>query len=63
MKKKILDVIALILVIIGGLNWGLYAMNPSYDLVAMLQVGWLIKTVYYLVAIAAIYLIYYLFKE
>jgi len=63
MKKNALDWIALILVVIGGLNWGLYAINPGYDLVAMLSVSWLVKTVYYLVALAAIYTIYFLFKE
>ncbi|MFA5259480.1 MAG: DUF378 domain-containing protein [Candidatus Pacearchaeota archaeon] len=63
MKKSILDWVALILLIIGGLNWGLYALNPTYDLVAMLSVSWLVKTVYYLVALAALYTIYYLFKE
>lgn len=63
MKKSALDWIALILLIVGGLNWGLYAYNPSYDLVAMLKISWLVKTVYYLVALSALYTIYYLFKE
>ena len=63
MSKNILDWVALVLLIIGGINWGLYALDPKYDLVAMLQVSWLVKTVYYLVALSALYTIYFLFKE
>jgi uncharacterized protein len=63
MEKNVIDWIALVLLIVGGLNWGLYALNPSYDLVAMLSISWLVKAVYYLVALAALYTIYFLFKE
>lgn len=63
-KLNILDTIALILVIIGGLNWGLYAISPSYDLVAMLLGAWptLVQLVYLLVGISAIYLIFVINK-
>ncbi|VVB78657.1 Uncharacterised protein [uncultured archaeon] len=66
MKKSILDWIALILVIIGGLNWGLVAINPSYDVVAMIgggMTGMIARIIYALVGLAALYAIYYLFKE
>jgi hypothetical protein len=48
--------LAIALVIIGGLNWGLYALG--YNLVGIL-LGWmpiLEKVVYVVVALAAIYL-------
>lgn len=57
-KLNVLDWVALVLVIIGGLNWGLVAISPSLDLVAMLQVVWLVKLVYALVGLAAIYTIF-----
>ncbi len=51
--------IAQILVIIGGLNWGLVAIGGyDWDLVAMLGLGWLIKLVYALVGLSALYLIF-----
>ena len=55
-KLSLLDILAIVLVVVGGLNWGLYAIG--YNLVSML-LGWmpiLEKAVYVLVALAAIYL-------
>lgn len=55
-KLSPLDLLAIVLVIVGGLNWGLYAFG--YNLVSIL-LGWmpiLEKVVYVLVALAAIYL-------
>ncbi|MFA5087072.1 MAG: DUF378 domain-containing protein [Candidatus Paceibacterota bacterium] len=51
-----LDWVVLILVIIGGINWGLYMFG--YDLVAMLfgAMTMITKIIYGLVGIAAIYL-------
>jgi hypothetical protein len=53
---KALHVIAFVLVIIGGLNWGLFALG--YPLVSWLLGGWPMveKTVYILVGLSAIYL-------
>lgn len=56
-KLNKLDLTALVLVIIGGLNWGLVAINPALDLVAMLQITWLVKLVYALVGLSALYTI------
>jgi uncharacterized membrane protein YuzA (DUF378 family) len=58
LKLNTLDWVALVLVIIGGLNWGLVAINPTWNLVEMLQVVWLIKLVYALVGLSAIYTIF-----
>ena len=64
-EKNVLDWIALILVIIGGLNWGLVAISSDYDVVALLLGGATVasRIVYGLVGLAALYTIYYLFKE
>lgn len=62
MEKSVLDWIALVLVIIGGLNWGLAVFD--FNLVdAILGAGVIAKIVYALVGLAAIYMIYFLFKE
>lgn len=56
-ELSVLDRIALVLVIIGGLNWGLVAISPTYDLVQLL-LGFmpvLAQLVYLLVGVAAIY--------
>jgi uncharacterized membrane protein YuzA (DUF378 family) len=64
MDKNVLDWIALVLVIVGGLNWGLVGLF-SFDLVATIfgAVGWLQNLVYILVGIAAVYMIYYATKK
>ncbi len=59
------DKIALILLIIGGLNWGLVGIF-SFDLVAWLFGGTgaiLSRVVYILVALAAVWCITLLFRE
>lgn len=61
----IVDRIALILLIIGGLNWGLVGIF-SFDLVAWLFGGTgaiLSRVVYILVALSAVWCISFLFKE
>ena len=57
------DWIARILVIIGALNWGLFAISPSAELVQYLSVSWLITLVYALVGIAGVWEIIKLFKK
>jgi len=56
-KLKALDWIALILVIVGGLNWGLVGIF-DFDLVAFIlgAMSILSRIVYVLVGLAAIYL-------
>ena len=70
-EKSTLDWIALVLLIIGGLNWGLVGImsfsevNYAYDLVALVlgSIPWLASIVYLLVGLSALYTIYYLFKK
>jgi uncharacterized membrane protein YuzA (DUF378 family) len=56
-KLNTLDWIALILVIVGGLNWGLVGIF-KFDLVAAIfgQMGIVSRIVYTLVGLSAIYL-------
>jgi uncharacterized protein len=60
MEKNVIDWIALILVIIGGLNWGLVGFF-NYDLVGAIF-GSIARVVFAIVGIAALYSIYYLVK-
>ncbi|MDP2925637.1 MAG: DUF378 domain-containing protein [Nanoarchaeota archaeon] len=62
MGKSTLDWIALILLIIGGLVWGLIAIKPDWNVIALLGAT-IARVVYALVGLAALYTIYYLFKE
>jgi uncharacterized membrane protein YuzA (DUF378 family) len=58
-KLKALDMIAVVLVIIGGLNWGLVGFF-KFDLVAWLFGGMeavVARVVYALVGLAALYLL------
>jgi uncharacterized membrane protein YuzA (DUF378 family) len=56
MKLNALDMTALVLVIIGGLNWLLFAFG--YNLVTLIfgSVPYLETTVYVLVGLSAVYL-------
>ena len=63
MEKSVLDWIALILVIIGGLNWGLVGLF-GLDLVATIfGAGILAKIIYVLVGLSALWMIYMAMKE
>ena len=59
MKFNVIDWIALVLAIIGGLNWGLVGAF-KFDLVATIfgDMSSLSRIVYVLVGLAALYLIY-----
>ncbi|VVB79948.1 Uncharacterised protein [uncultured archaeon] len=64
MTKNALDWVALILLIIGGLNWGLVGLL-KLDLINLIfgSVAWLATVIYVLVGLAGLYTIYFLFKE
>ena len=64
MDKNVLDWIALVLVIVGGLNWGLVGLL-QFDLVATIfgAGSLLANIVYILVGLAALYMIYYATKK
>ena len=63
MDKKYIDKIALILVIIGGLNWGLVGLM-NFNLVTALfgSMPLLVTIIYDLVGLAALWMIYYTYK-
>jgi hypothetical protein len=63
MEKSVLDWIALILVIVGAVNWGLVGLF-GLDLVNFIfgSMAWLATVIYVLVGLAGLYTIYYLFK-
>lgn len=58
------DIIALVLVIVGGLNWGLVGLF-QFNLVTALFGSWQIveRTIYTLVGISALWAIAILFKD
>jgi uncharacterized membrane protein YuzA (DUF378 family) len=58
-KKNILDWIAFVLVIVGGLNWGLVGIL-QWDLVAKIfgSIPIVQKVIYILVGLSALYMIY-----
>ena len=64
MEKSALDWVVLVLVIVGGLNWGLVG-AVNYNLVESLLGAWpvVVKIVYGLVGLAALYMIYMSFKD
>lgn len=59
-----LDMLALALVIIGGLNWGLVGLL-NLDLVQLLlgSIPILAQIVYIVVGLAALYMVYFAVKE
>jgi len=64
MPKNVFEWIAVILLVIGGLNWGLVG-ALDFDLVAtVFEAGSTIgKIVYILVGVSAIYGLFFLFKK
>lgn len=58
-KLSVIDWVVLVLVIVGGLNWGLVGFF-GYDLVASIfgDMSFLSKIVYDLVGLAALYLVF-----
>ena len=63
-KFNVLDYIALILVIIGAINWGLIGFF-DYDLVSGIFGfgGWLSRTIFAIVGIAGLYTISLFFRN
>lgn len=56
MKLNVVDIIAVVLVVVGGLNWGLVGL-ADFDLVATLfgYMSAVSRIVYVLVGLAAVY--------
>ncbi len=63
MEKNYLDLISMILVIIGGINWGLVGLI-NLDLVKLIfgSIPVLQQLVYILVGLAGLYMIYFMTK-
>jgi hypothetical protein len=63
-EKNALDWIALVLVIVGGLNWGLVGLF-QFDLVKAIlgSIPLLQNAVYVLVGLSAVYMVYYAMKK
>lgn len=57
MKNTVLDVVLLVLVIIGGLNWGLIGIDSSWNVVNLLfgSVMWLERTLYIIIGLASLW--------
>ncbi len=64
LRLKSLDWIALVLMIIGGLNWGLVGFF-KYDLVASLfgEMSGFTRVIYDLVGVSALYLLFAVFAK
>lgn len=64
MEKGIIDWIALVLVIIGGLNWGLVGIG-GWNVVDIIfgSIGWLARLIYILIGLAALWMIYFAIKD
>ncbi len=59
-EKSVVDKVAMALVIIGGLNWGLFGISQDLNLVALIfGYSVLARVVYILVGLSALYMIYY----
>jgi len=56
MKLNTLDIIALVLVIVGGLNWGLMAFGYNLVTAILGSIPGVVAVVYVLVGLSAIYL-------
>ena len=63
-EKTAIDWISLVLVIVGGLNWGLVGLF-GFDLVAAIfgEMSTISRAVYSLVGLAALYMIYFATKN
>ena len=63
MKMNIVDILAAVLVIVGGINWGLVGWL-NYNLVDTIfgEGSMLARAVYAIVGVAALYMIYTVFK-
>ena len=64
MAKSTIDWIALVLVIVGAINWGLVGLF-DFNLVSLIfgAVGWLETLIYALVGLSGIYMIWWVSKN
>jgi len=62
-KMETLDIVAIVLLIIGGLNWGLAIFNVNLVTMIFGKMPWLVNIVYGAVGVAAVYSIYSFVKN
>lgn len=57
MQKSMMGTLVGWLLVIGGLNWGLIGINPSWNVVQMVLGGvpFLVQLAYWLIGLAAVY--------
>jgi len=62
-KMKPLDIVVIVFLIVGGLNWGLVGI-ANFDLVEFLtgSLTWLARVIYSLVGVSALYSIFSFIK-
>ena len=64
MKKSVIDVIAMVLLVIGGLNWGLVGLGVGDAVNLVLgSIPILATVVYVLIGLAGLWGLYMLFKK
>ncbi len=63
--NKSLDTITTVLLIVGGLNWGLMGLNMDWNVVYMIfgGLGWFLNLVYILVGLSALYKLWMWFSK
>ena len=59
-RMGIIGYISFILLIIGGINWGLVGFN--FNLVELIPWAWLVKTIYILIGLSGLVGLYNLFR-
>jgi hypothetical protein len=57
MMKKI-DLVAIILLILGGLNWGLWGLFEMNFIYSIFGQDWLARLIYFLIGVSAAYVIW-----
>lgn len=63
MKLSIFDTVAMVLVIVGGINWGLVGLVDFNLVTTLFGVGSMVtKVVYILVGVSAVYLVSFVLK-
>lgn len=62
-SRKFFDVLALVLLIIGGLNWGLAVFNINLVTLILSSVPYAVNTVYSLVGLSALWVLIELARE
>ncbi len=65
MRMNTIDWVAYVLVMVGALNWGLMSISSGWNVVEIILGSWptLVRIVYGLVGLGALYSIYHMFTK